>query len=132
MSSKLSQIFQMRKTTFDAPSINATTGSFEQECLFIEVSEAKSRASHGRIRSEVNGSIIVYCQVNKMPYGYFHKRIEQSEADLKKDFFFYDIDLNPANSPARLQNILERRVRFVYLFSEQYDPDHGELTSLEI
>jgi hypothetical protein len=34
------------------------------------------------------------------------------------------------NSPARLQNIAERRAAFVYLYSAQYDPDQGELTSL--
>jgi hypothetical protein len=67
-----------------------------------------------------------------MPFGYFNKRIQQADHSLTKNLFFFDIDLNPLNSPARLVNILERRVRFVYLYKAQYDPAHGELTSLNV
>lgn len=127
---KLAHIFGLRKTTFDAPSVDSN-GSFEQDTLFIEIEESKAKATSGRVSSKVTGSIVVFAQMNKLPFGYFNKRIELSEHSLTKDFFFFDIDLNQANGPARIQNISERRVRFVYFYSDQFNPDHGELTSLE-
>jgi hypothetical protein len=128
---KLAQIFGLRKTTFDAPSIDTGTGSFEQDTLFIEIDECRSRAGSGTVIAQVIGSIVVFAQMDKLPFGFFNKRIELSGHALTKDFFFFDIDLNQANGPARIQNISERRVRFVYFYSDQFDPDHGELTSLE-
>lgn len=130
MKEKLESIFGMRKTTFDAPTVNST-GSFEQDTLFVEVNECNSRVTEGRALSRVLGSLVVFSQMDKMPFGYFNKRIQQSDGSLTKDFFFFDIDLNPSSSPARLQNITERRVRFVYLYSAQYDPAHGSITSVE-
>lgn len=131
LQSKLSTIFGMRKTTFDAPTTDSSDGSFEQDTLFIEVNECTSRVTEGRAYARVLGSLVVFSQVNKMPFGFFNKRIQQADHSLTKDLFFFDIDLNPANSPARFQNITERRLRFVYLYSAQYDPAQGSITSLE-
>lgn len=131
MKNKLEQIFALKKTTFDAPSQNASTGSFEQDVLFIEIEEAPCIAKNGKITARVTGSLVVYAQVDKLPYGYFQKRIQLAGHELTKDFFFFNVDLNPPNSPAKVQNISERRVRFVYLYESQFDPEHGELTSLE-
>lgn len=128
---KLSAIFGLRKTTFDAPSVNSSNGSFEQDTLFIEINESNSRVTEGRAYAKVLGSLVVFSQMDKMPFGFFAKKIQQANHSLTKDFFFFDIDLNPVSSPARLQNITERRVRFVYLYSAQYDPAHGLITSLE-
>jgi hypothetical protein len=129
---KLSKIFGLRKTTFDQPSVNSTTGTFEQDTLFIEVERCDTRIVYGKQIAKVSGSLVVFSQMDKMPFGYFSKRIEQASHDLKKYLFFYDIDLNPPGSAARLQNISERRVRFIFLYSAQYDPEHGELTTLEL
>lgn len=126
MQAKLSRIFGLRKTTFDAYS-----DSFEQDTLFIQVLEANSRATTKNQTARVTGTLIVFSQMDKMPYGYFAKKIEQASGDDTKDFFFYDIDVSPANSPARVQNISERRVSFVYLYKAQYDPEHGTITSVE-
>jgi hypothetical protein len=131
LQAKLQSIFGLRKTTFDAPSVNSTNGSFEQDTLFIEVNECNSRVTEGRAYAKVIGSLVVFSQMDKMPFGYFNKKIQQASHADTKDLFFFDIDLNPASSPARLQNITERRVRFVYLYSAQYDPAHGSITSLE-
>jgi hypothetical protein len=131
MAEKLAQIFGFQKTTYNAPSVNASTGSFEQDILFIEIDKCTSSAKQGLETAKVEGSFVVFTQMNKMPFGYFNKRIQQAEHSLTKNFFFHDIDLNPNNSPARIQNISERRVRFIYLYSAQYDPEHGELTSVE-
>lgn len=132
MEEKLGKIFGFRKTTYDQPSVNASTGTFEQDTLFIQVDECNSSVKEGKATAKVSGSLTVFAQMDKMPFGYFNKRIQQADHELTRKFFFFDIDLNPVSSPARIQNITERRVRFVYLYSGQYDPEHGELTSLEI
>lgn len=131
LKSKLSQIFGFRKTTYDAPSVDSSTGTYEQQVLFIDITQATTRACNGKAYCHVRGSMTVFAQMNKLPFGYFNKRIEQADPELTKDLFFYDIDLNPASSPARIQNIAERRVSFIYLYSTEYDPDQGEMTSLE-
>lgn len=132
LADKLSQIFGLRKSTFDQPTMNATTGSYEQDTLFIQVDQFRSSMKEGSASGEVNGSLVVFAQMDKMPFGYFAKRIQQANADLTRNFFFFEIDLNPANSPARLQNISERRIKFIYWYSAQYDPEHGEMTSLDM
>lgn len=118
------------KATYDQPSIGPT-GTFEQETIFIQVDEPNIKTGQGTASGKVMGSFGVFAQVDKMPFGYFNRRIEKADPSLTHDLFFYDIDLNPASSPARIQNISERRVRFVYLFKTQYDPDQGEITSIE-
>jgi hypothetical protein len=123
---QLSKIFGFKKVTFDAPG-----ESYEQDTLFVEINESPTVAKEGRCTARVTGSLVVYSQLDKLPFGYFNKRIQQADPELTKKFFFFDIDLNPMNSPARIQNIAERRVRFVYLYSAQYDPEHGEITTLE-
>jgi hypothetical protein len=125
LSQRLSEIFEFPKTTFLAPS-----ESYEQDVLFIEINECHSRITEGKAYAKVLGSLTVFSQLEKVPFGFFSKKIQQVSF-LTKDFFFFDIDVNPASSPARLQNILERRVRFVYLYSAQYDPAQGSITSLE-
>lgn len=121
---KLSQIFLFKKTTYDAPS-----EAFEQDVLFIDIERANSRIMQGKAVSRVEGMLTVYS--NKLQYGYFNKKIQMADFSLTKDFLFFDMDLSPATSPARIQNISERRARFIYLFSGQYDPSQGELTSVE-
>jgi hypothetical protein len=131
LKSKLSQIFGFPKTTFDAPNLNSVNGSFEQDTLFIEVNETNARIHEGKSTARVLGSLVVFSQMEKLPFGFFNKKIEQAGNNLTKDFFFFDIDLNPISSPARYQNIAERRLRFVFLYSSQYDPSQGQITSLE-
>lgn len=127
MLDKLHKIFGMRKTTFDIPS-----EAFEQDTLFIEILKVRSNTGQGKARAHVEGQLVIYSQNDKLTYGFFNKRIEQADPALTKDFFFFDMEVPALNSPARLQNISERRVSFVYLYSAQYDPNQGELTSLEV
>lgn len=124
---KLKAIFGFKKVTYDAPS-----DAFEQDTLFIEVQQPRVKTSEGKAYARVVGQLVVYSQDNKMPYGFFSKRIEKAGNPLTKDFFFYDVDVNIENSPARTQNIAERRVSFIFFFTAQYDPSLGELTTLEI
>jgi hypothetical protein len=127
LQSKLERIFGFKKTTFDAPS-----DSYEQDTLFIEVEKASSRIFDGLALCKVDGTLIVYSQANKLPFGYFNKALSKAAAQDVKDFFFYDVDVDVASSPARLQNIHERRIRFVFFYKEQYDPNKGQLNTLNL
>lgn len=125
---KLESIFGIKKVTFLAPS-----ESFEQDTLFVEIESAKSRASKGKkVYSKVTGSLSVFAREGRLPFGFFTKRIEQADAELVKDFFFFDLDVNVLNSPARVQDISEIRGKFVFLYSAEYDPNQGSLTSIEL
>lgn len=129
---KLDGIFRFKKSTFDAPSVNPQDGTFEQDTLFIQIDNAKSRVAESRFFSKVEGTLVVYAQMERIHFGFFNKQIENADPKLSKNLFFFDVDLNPANSPARYQNLCERRVRFIFLYSAQYDPNHGKLTELKI
>ncbi len=127
MKEKLREIFGLAKVSYDEPG-----ESFEQDTLFIQIQECQSRTGQGRATAKVRGSLVVYSQNNKLAFGYFNKRLQNAKPELVKDFFFYDIDVDALNSPARLLNISERRASFVYLYSSQYDPNQGLLNELVI
>jgi len=124
---KLERIFQFKKSTFDIPS-----DSFEQDTLFIDVEKASTRVLDASVCSRVEGSITVFSQSNRLPFGYFSKAIDKAAAEYKKDLFFFDVDIDVASSPARLQNIHEKKLKFVFLFKEQFNPERGEITSITI
>jgi hypothetical protein len=125
---RIEEIFGFKKTTYDDPS-----DKFEQDTAFIEVTECKPRISSdkgGRETAMVSGSITVYSQGNKMPYGTMAKAIERAKADTVRPFFFFDIDTDIANSPARKNNIHERRTSFSFLYDSQYDPSKGHIEGI--
>lgn len=124
---KLKLIFGLPKVSFNAPG-----ESFEQDTMFVGIDNARTQPREGKCLCKAEGTLVVYSEQDKMPYGFFNKKIEQADKTLTKDFFFYDIDANIENSPARFVNVTERRVSFVFLYSEQYDPNLGQLTSLEL
>jgi hypothetical protein len=123
---KIERIFGIKKITFNAVDYDAP----EQNCLFIDVQTCLPRVSHGRARAKVTGFISVFAAGEKLPYGFFAKRIQNANIEDTKDLFFL-AEEEVLNSPARLIDINERRVGFVFLYAGQYDPDQGELTSIE-
>jgi hypothetical protein len=131
MASKLSRIFDFKKVTYDAPAADSD-GSFEQDTMFVDIQDCNSKVKEGLATARVSGSLTVFSQMGKLPFGFFNKRINNADHDDTKSFFFFNIDSNPASSPARVQNLIERRVSFIYLYSGQYDPEHGLITSLVI
>ncbi len=122
----LRAIFGVSKVTYDE-----TGDSYEQDCLFVEIQKSSSNTGQGKASAKVTGAIVMFSQRDKLTYGFFNKRLQQAAPELVNNFFFYDIDVEALNSPARLQNISERRASFVYLYSAQYDPNQGLITSLE-
>lgn len=126
LTAKLKGIFGVAKVTFDEPG-----ESYEQDCIFVQLLDTpKFNTGQGKATAKVVGAIVMYSERNKLPYGFFNRKIEQAEKALKEGFFFYQIDVDAANSPARLLNISERRTSFVYLYSAQYDPNQGEMTQV--
>lgn len=123
---KLEKIFGFGKTTYNAPS-----DAFEQDTLFVVIDSSRSNAGQGNVNAKVEGTLTVFSKNDRFPYGFFNKRITKASPALTEKFFFYDIDVDVAGSPARLIDISERRTKFVYWYSEQYDPNQGELTSVE-
>ena len=127
---RLCKIFDVKKTTYDAPG-----DSFEQDTIFVSIAKSTARVSDmkgGRETAKVEGSLTMYSQNNRLPFGFFNKRIEQADKQYTNNLFFYDIDVDVEASPARLQNIHERRVGFIFLYDSQYDPERGQLTSLDL
>lgn len=128
---KFERIFGVKKTTYDAPNYEAP----EQDCLFIEIAEARPRMMNVGTEGKkqtciVSGSAIIFSQAARLPYGFFAKRLEKAVlADKKNLAFFSEIDV--PNSPARMVNLHERRAPFTFLYDSQYDPAQGELTSMD-
>lgn len=127
---RLCKIFDVEKITYDAPG-----DSFEQDTIFIAVAKCTTRVSDmngGRETAKVEGSLTMYSQNNRLPFGFFNKRIEKADKQYTDNLFFYDIDVDVETSPARMQNIHERRVGFIFLYDSQYDPERGSMTSLDL
>lgn len=123
LKSKLKEIFGIKKVTYDAPS-----EANEQECLFVEIVDVISGVKDTKALSKITGSAVLFGNADKLPFGFFAKRIKQARLQTTKDFFFYDLESN-----SRIyQNIVQRSFSFVYFFEEQYDPDQGTITSVEI
>lgn len=124
---RLSAIFQVPKVTFEAPS-----ESFEQDTLFVDILSAPARFSSGTYAfAKVSGTLTIYSQENKLPFGFFGRKIEQAAKEQTNPLFFFDVDIDVPTSPARMINLHERRCSFIFLYKAQYDPNQGELTELE-
>lgn len=122
LSEKFKRIFGVKKVTFDQPS-----DSQEQECLFIEVENSWNTIKDDKAIARVTGNCIMFGNAEKLPFGFYSKRIKQADYNDTKDLFFFDIEANTR----RYQNIVQRGFSFVYFFNSQYDPEHGTITSIE-
>lgn len=118
---QIRKIFDFPKVTFDSPG-----ESQEQEGVFIEIVKARTGAKPGRQIAHVVGVLHVFAASNKLPYGYFMKRIEAASAEDKRGFFFYNFEENKG----KYRNIVERSVGFQYLFDSQYDPAVGRIQTV--
>lgn len=116
------RIFDVKKVSFDQPG-----ESQEQECLFIEISTSKNAIKDGLALAMVEGNCIMFANGEKLPFGFFSKRIRQADLADTKDLFFFDIEGNTK----RYGNIVQRGFSFVYFFRGQYDPETGSITSIE-
>lgn len=122
LQAKLKRIFDVDKVSFDMPS-----ESQEQDCIFIEIDESDDVIKDGSQTSKVTGKIKMFGELERMPFGYFAKKIREANPDDTKSlFFFKEINLGT------FANIAERTVNFIFLFDSQYDPDLGTITSITL
>ena len=119
---KFKAIFKVSKVTYDAPG-----ESQEQGCLFVEIESCKGNISPPVQKAIVTGKAIMNAPSDKLPFGFFSKAIQQSDATLTKDLFFEDIEENTA----RFGNLVRRGFSFTYFFNGQFDPDLGTITSID-
>ncbi len=122
LKAKLKKIFDMKKVTYDH-----SGKDFEQECIFIEVESCKSTIKDALQIAEVRGKLKVFATNDKLPYGYFNKKIAQADNTDTKDLFFYEIEDNSGY----YGNLVERSMSFVYFFSSQHNPNLGTITSIQ-
>jgi hypothetical protein len=120
----LMRIFDFKKATFNMPDSDAQ----EQECLFIEIQDSKNRMGEAVQKGKISGIIRVFVNSDKMPLGYFAKKIEQAQSSDTKDLFFYEIEQNAGT----YQNIVERTTKFIYFFNSQYNPSVGTINQVTI
>lgn len=122
LEARFQAIFEVKKISYNAPG-----ASGEQECLFIEIETARNSIKDGRALSMVTGSAVMNAPNDKLPFGFFSKKIAKAGKDLTKPLFFFDIETNTQ----RYQNLVQRGFSFVYFFDSQYDPDTGIIESVE-
>lgn len=120
---QLKRIFEFDKVTFDQPS-----ESQEQEAIFIDVKSAHSRVKDAREIAKVTGTLRVFAQLDKLPFGYFSKCIDKADPADKRGLFFFNFEENKGT----YRNIVERSMEFLYLFDSQYDPALGTLTEVNL
>lgn len=123
LSDKFRRIFLVEKVTYDLPS-----DVEEQECLFVEVESCRSSIKDSRALARVTGSAFIFGNTEKLPYGFFAKKIKEAELDDVRNIFFFEIEDNGN----RYRNIARRAFSFIYFFDSEYDPDQGELTAIEM
>jgi len=119
----LKDIFEIPKVSYDLPG-----ESKEQGCIFVSIDSAQNSVKKGKECSIVRGSISIYSNGDKLPFGFFSKKINQAQPALTQGLFFYNMDENNKI----FQNIVERKCNFIFLYSNEYDPEGGSLTSLDV
>lgn len=123
MTSSLKRIFGIKKVTFDLPGETQ-----EQECLFVQVTKAVPKIMDRLEHYRVEGAIRVFVNSDKMPYGFFSKAIDRAPKADKSQFYFFEQETNEGT----YRNISERTISFVYFYDGQYNPEIGEMESIDL
>jgi len=113
----------MKKMTFDRPDPQAP----EQNILFIDLGDVRSSVRNGTEFHRVEGRGFVFVQNEKMPVGMFARQIQLAPAELTNPFFFFNVD----SSTAVYLNIAQRGFEFRMLYSGQFNPPAGTITSID-
>jgi hypothetical protein len=122
LKTSLENIFGLKRVSFDTPG-----DTKEQEVLFVEIKNNVSRVTNGRAIAKATGTLSVYANQEKLPFGYFHKKINSANIEDTCNFFFHGFDSNEKY----FGNLIERSLNFVYFYNSEYNPNSGLITSLE-
>jgi len=123
LSEKLKKIFDVKKVSFDAPG-----EAMEQETLFIEVSNVRSFIKDQRVVGKADAKAYYFATNQKLPFGYWAKKIALADINDSESFFFYDLEQNSQIFRDKIQ----RSFSFVYFFNRQFDPEKGTISSIII
>lgn len=126
----LKSIFNTKRVTLDSPVPQSLNGmpQLEQGVLFVEVDRTIGRVKDKKFTARVQGTIKLFAQNSQLPMGFFIKQISQADAATQSKFIFTDMDENSNG----IQNLVQRSASFIYFYSEQYDPDQGEINELDL
>jgi hypothetical protein len=122
LKASLKSIFQLKRVTMDNMG-----DAVEQDILFINVENPRVRVVDGMVKARVTGECKIYSTAERMPFGYFAKKIKEADKDLTIDFFFSEIEENKKV----YVNLVEKSFRFIWFWSKQYDPDLGVINEIE-
>ena len=120
---KLMRIFELKKVSYDEPG-----PAREQDCLFLDIEESRNTIKDGQALAKVTGSGVFFATNDKIKFGFFSKAIQQADVSDTKDLFFESFETNTK----LYRNIVQRSFSFVYFFKNQYDPELGTITSVEL
>lgn len=123
LETKLKKIFDFKKVTFAQPG-----KANEQDCLFIDVEQSRNRFKDGFFIARVTGTVTINSNSEKLPFGYFSKRIEKASQSDKEGLVFFDFEKNNKI----FGNIVQRSVSFTYFFKDQFDPSKGLIDDITI
>lgn len=123
---KLEAIFKMPCT------FNAASDEYEQEKIFINVTEVQSQPRNKKMNFHVTGFLQIFSQHEKIPFGYMQRCLELASAEYTKNLFLFQVDQEIANSGARLINLSERRAQFSFMTNVDFNPNQGKITSVEM
>lgn len=121
LAEKFKQIFAVEKVTYDTPG-----ESREQKTLWVEIEQPKFSFKDGRVKAMVTGNAVIFGRNDALTFGFFAKAIANAPAELTKDLFFSDFEMNTQ----RFRDIVQRGFSFTYFFDSQYDPAIGTITSV--
>lgn len=127
LADRFQKIFAVKKVSFDAIPEGALAVK-EQECLFVQIEESLNSIKDAKAVARVTGRAVIVGRAEKIPFGFFSKAIRKAPNSLTKDLFFFEIE---SNSQQYL-DIVSRSFGFVFLFSSQYDPAIGSISSITV
>lgn len=121
---KLKTIFGVTKVSFDMPAEDAE----ELDVMFIRVTNVTSKVTKGVETARVTGTFSIAGASNKVPFGFFSKKIYKASPEDTKEFFFYNFDDNEKI----IGNVIEMNCSFIYFYNSQYDPSVGQMNEVAL
>lgn len=129
LAEKFKRIFDL-KTSLDLSKIKFSDVGYsgEQDCVFVEVTSSKNQIKTGREIAMITAVAKVFANADKLPFGYFSKRIAAAQPIDVNDIFFYNFEDNTN----LFGPVVQRNFSFVYFFDSQYNPALGKIESVAV
>lgn len=116
-------IFKIKKVTFDDPG-----AALEQDTIWVTIENSNPKIQDSKEIYRATGSVVIYAPNEQLPFGFVAKAIKQASNELTKPFFFSNVE----NNTKTYRNVIGRGFDFVYFYHRQYDPNKGNITSVDL